>query len=220
MENDKCIDLYYDHYKETYQLSKAAQLRRNKEFIIVCILEAISFLMIGNKDFVIELFKAVALKELRTTITFNIAILQSLSWIFIAYFWVRYIQDTLYVERQYNYLNKLERKIEEFLGKDNFNREGEYYLHEYPIILNLIDLFYKMFIPILFTIINIGHILSELQDEGLSIAFACDIFTCLIIFILTWFYFFEIHNKIAGWFKKCSIINSISRKLHQVLSYV
>ncbi|WP_288840945.1 hypothetical protein [uncultured Mitsuokella sp.] len=75
MDSDKYIDLYYDHYKETYRLSKEAQVRRNKEFIIVCILETISFLMIGNKDFVMELFNAVATKELETAISFDTAIL-------------------------------------------------------------------------------------------------------------------------------------------------
>lgn len=220
MDNDKCLDLYYDHYKETNQLSRVVQARRNKEFIIVCILEAISFLMIGNKEFVMELFNAVATKELETTISFNTTILQSLSWILIAYFWVRYIQDTLYVERQYSYLGQIEKKLEQLLGKDSFNREGDYYLREYPLILNLIDLFYKMFIPILFTIINLGHIFSEWQNEGLNAAFVCDAFTCLILFILTWFYFFELHNRMAAWFKKCRIINRISNKLHQILSYV
>lgn len=143
MDSDKYIDLYYDHYKETYRLSKEAQVRRNKEFIIVCILETISFLMIGNKDFVMELINAVATKELEPAISFDTAILQSLSWILIAYFWVRYIQDTLYVERQYGYLDQIEREIEQFLGQNSFNREGEHYIHGYPIILNLVDLFYS-----------------------------------------------------------------------------
>lgn len=220
MEGDKCLDLYYDHYKETNQLNREAQARRNKEFIIVCMLEAISFIMIGDKEFLMELFNAVVTKELETTISFNTTILQSLSWILIAYFWVRYIQDTLYVERQYGYLNRIEKEIGHLLGKDSFNREGKYYLHEYPIILNLIDLFYKIFVPIFFTIINIAHIFSECQDERLSLAFIGDAFTFFILFILTWFYFFEIHSRMSTWFKKCSIINSMSKKLHQLLFYV
>lgn len=127
MDSDKYIDLYYDHYKETYRLSKEAQVRRNKEFIIVCILETISFLMIGNKDFVMELFNAVATKELETAISFDTAILQSLSWILIAYFWVRYIQDTLYVERQYGYLELIEREMSSQLTKKIHTFDADIY---------------------------------------------------------------------------------------------
>lgn len=220
MEDDKSLNLYYDHYKETNQLNREAQARRNKEFIIVCILEAVSFLMIGDKEFLMELLNAMATKELETTISFNTTILQSLSWILIAYFWVRYIQDTLYIERQYGYLKRIEKEIGHLLGKDSFNREGEYYLHEYPIILNLIELFYKVFVPILFTMINVAHIFSECQDEMLSFPFIGDTFTFLILFIFTWFYFFEIHSKMSAWFKKCGIINSMSKKLHRLLHYV
>ena len=127
MDSDKYIDLYYDHYKETYRLSKEAQVRRNKEFIIVCILETISFLMIGNKDFVMELFNAVATKELETAISFDTAILQSLSWILIAYFWVRYIQDTLYVERQYGYLELIEREMSSQLTRKIHTFDADIY---------------------------------------------------------------------------------------------
>ena len=49
-ENDRqtAINILYDHYKETYQLSRQAQKRRNKSFIILCLLEALSFLLIGR----------------------------------------------------------------------------------------------------------------------------------------------------------------------------
>ena len=65
----------------------------DKEFIIVCILEAISFFMIGDKELVQEIFRAIAEKELAMTINFSANILQSLIWMLITYFWVRYIQD-------------------------------------------------------------------------------------------------------------------------------
>ena len=44
------IDVLYDHYKETFKLSKDAQAQRNRCFVILCFLEAISFLMIIQSD--------------------------------------------------------------------------------------------------------------------------------------------------------------------------
>lgn len=40
------LDVLYDHYKETFSLSKESQGRRNKSFVILCVLEAISFLLL------------------------------------------------------------------------------------------------------------------------------------------------------------------------------
>ena len=40
------LEMLYDHYKETFCLSKEAQARRNKSFIVLCILEAFSFLLL------------------------------------------------------------------------------------------------------------------------------------------------------------------------------
>ena len=40
------LEMLYDHYKETFSLSKEAQARRNKSFIVLCILEAFSFLLL------------------------------------------------------------------------------------------------------------------------------------------------------------------------------
>ena len=63
---------------------------------------------------------------------------------------IRYVQDMLYVERQYLYLNKLEKEISYLSSTDIFSREGENYQKDYPIVLNLIDLFYKILMPVFF----------------------------------------------------------------------
>lgn len=218
------LDTYYDHYKETYLLSKAAQSHRNRSFVILCILESISFMLTRNPDFICGVLNDMVRKNLESVIQFNNTILQTLVWILIAYVLVRYVQDVLYVERQYEYLGKLEKKISELLGEDEkqniFNREGDNYLKSYPMVLNFIDLFYKFFIPILFTFINIVHIVQECNNGISRVALAVDTTICVVIIIITWFYFFEIHSKIAGWFKKCPTIGWIARKLRQWLKEV
>ena len=52
MDSEKLLDLYHEHYKDTYELSKEAQKRRNKSFVILCILEAISFMLFYNPDLI------------------------------------------------------------------------------------------------------------------------------------------------------------------------
>ena len=220
METDKILETYYDHYKETNTLSKEAQSRRNKNFAILCVLEAISFLMLRNPDLICGLLNDAAKEKLEITIRVSNGILQTLIWILIAYVLVRYVQDVLYVERQYKYLDKLEKKITGLLGDDIFSREGDNYLKDYPPVLNFVDLFYKFFSPILFTVINIAHIVEEWRSVSSKLALACDTAICVAIFIITWFYFFEVHTRIATWFKKCKPIGWLARKLRDILKCV
>ena len=54
MDSEKLLELYHEHYKETNELSKEAQKRRNKSIVILCVLEAISFMLIYNPDLIFE----------------------------------------------------------------------------------------------------------------------------------------------------------------------
>ncbi len=52
MDQEKILETYYDHYKETDAQNKVAQNRRNKCFILLCILEALLFLLSWNSGLV------------------------------------------------------------------------------------------------------------------------------------------------------------------------
>lgn len=214
------VEILYDHYRETFSLSKAAQERRNKSFIYLCILEALAFFIVIDPE---NMFKAMkSYEKLAGIVCLGHDIIQTLLWIMIAYILIRYVQDMIYVERQYNYLDKMEKRLSDKIEENIFRREGENYLKEYPKVLNLIDLFYKMLMPVLFLIINIFHIVMEWQYSGKNILSAvCDTVLFLAIFIITWFYFFWIHSKITEyWEKKIPLLkkmdNWLSRELKKV----
>lgn len=214
------VEILYDHYKETFSLSKVAQERRNKSFICLCILEALAFFIVIDPE---NMFKAMKSYEKLTVIVgLGHDIIQTLLWMMIVYILIRYVQDMIYVERQYNYLDKMEKRLSDKIKENIFRREGENYLKEYPKVLNLIDLFYKMLMPVLFLIINIFHIVMEWQYSGKNILSAvCDTVLFLAIFIITWFYFFWIHSKITEyWEKKIPLLknmdNWLSRELKKV----
>ena len=223
MEKETILQTYIDHYKDSYELVKNAQAGRNKSFVGLCILEAISFLLIINPDLIYGLLKETISEKLETTVLLGNAILQSFIWVLIAYVLIRYIQFTMYIERQYSYLDKLEGKVQEVMGKDSiFDREGANYLRDYPIVLNLIDLFYKMFCPIFFACVNTVHINLEWRDASVvGLALVVDTIIYVVIILLIWFYFFEIHDKISKWCKEHIIgVRWISEKLHKILKYV
>ena len=214
------LEIIYDHYKETYKISKEAQTRRNKSFVLLCILEAISFLLLIRPEKALEIFLTGINNELNITLELSNTILQTLLWILIAYVMIRYVQDMLYIEKGYKYLEILEKEI----GKEvkGFTREGENYLENYPMVLNFIDLFYKMLMPVIFIGINGARIYREwIFLDKTIIALLCDTILFMAIFIITWFYFFEIHSKITEFFKKnIPIINFLAKKLRNLLKGV
>lgn len=216
------MDILYDHYKETYSLNKEVQARRNKTFLTLCVLEALSFLILIRPEKAFALIHSGINAELDMTLQMSNTIIQTLLWLLITYAMIRYIQDMLYVERQYKYLRKLEAAITKKMDGNLFSREGKQYEQDYPMVLNFIDLFYKMLIPVLFMIINGVRIYKEwIEIEGMNIALACDTVLCGAILIITWFYFFEIHTKITNFCKKyIPCIERISRFLRKILKVV
>ena len=189
MNKEIILETYYDHYKETYSLNKEFQSYRNRNYVLLCILEGIAFMMIWNPDLICGILNDTARNELKTAIQISNSILQTLNWFFILYILVRYIQNTLYIERGYLYIDKLEKQIQLLLNEDGsntcFNREGKNYLQDYLIVLNLIDLFYKFLSPLAFTIINSVHIWFEWGHRKNSVAFSCDLLVFIVTTILT-----------------------------------
>ena len=198
MEN---LEMLYDHYKETFKLSKEAQSRRNKSFIILCVLEAFSFFLLVRPKKAFEIISSGISKELDVSLQLSNTIIQTLIWLLIVYVMIRYIQDMLYVERQYSYLSNLEKEISQISLTNIFSREGKNYQKDYPIVLNLIDLFYKMLMPMFFMAINMIRIYKEwIVSNEITTALICDSILCIAIIIIDWFYFFEIHPMINNFF--------------------
>ena len=213
------LELYYDHYKDSNEKLKNSQDRRNKNFIFLCILETLSFLMIYIPEIICNLLSSGINKQFDSDVHFSITILQTFVWLAILYVLIRYVQDTVYIERQYSYISNLEKIIREESQSDIFSREGENYLLEYPAILNFIDLFYKMFSPIFFSIVNIARIHFEWYTVS-KISFICDAVIFSIIFCTTWLYFFYVHSKISDWFKQFAVINYFVTKIKNLLKKV
>ena len=216
------LDIYYDHYKETCSLSKEAQVRRNRNYVVLCILEALLFLFLIKPETALEVLSTGINAQFNTVLVIKNGMFQTLLWILIAYVMIKYCQDTLYIERQYICIGQIEKEISKLMGSSPFDREGDGYLKDYPIVLNFIDLFYKMFSPILFFIINIVHIVSEWKSiDVLTLALVCDTAIFFVIIIVLWFYFFEIHSKMAAWCKQhIPFIDKISKWLRKVLKKV
>ena len=77
------LDVLYDHYKETFSLSKESQGRRNKSFVILCVLEAISFLLLIRPEMAFELILKGINRDIETPLQLSNTIIQTLIYIII-----------------------------------------------------------------------------------------------------------------------------------------
>ena len=214
-------EIIYDHYKETDELRRNAQGKRDKSFVCVCILEAFSFFLLIKPEEALTIFLDGINNKWETSISLELGVLQTLLWILVIYATIQYIQSVLYVERSYRYQSKLEKELSQEIRR-TISREGDNYTENCPMVTNFIDLFYKMFCPILFLVINSVHICKEwVQTPKVNFRLVCDTVLYVALFVILWFYFFEIHSKITNW---CKIhipgIKFIADKLRKLLKEV
>ena len=127
-----------------------------------------------------------------------------------------------YENDRFSIVDKLEKEISNLTVAGVFSREGDSYQRNYPIVLNIIDLFYKMLMPVFFTLINSVRIYKEwMLLNKVYLALICDTVLFVAIFIITWFYFFEIHPKITDFCKKhIPFVDSMAKILRKVLKEV
>ena len=220
MDTEKVFETLYDHYKESCSLTNSKLENRNKDFLLLCILEAVSFLIIWNPSITFGLLNDAIRSKIESSIQIGNNALQTLIWVLISFVLVRYIQDTLYVERQYKYLERLEISIKDIVGNSDFSRESEYYSSNYPPVLNLIHLFYTFFCPLFFTAINVYHIILEWQNSIMKVSLIFDTALFIFIFIITWSFFFGIHPRTKAWFLKCKLIRSLNTFFEKCLKEV
>ena len=96
------LDLLYDHYKNSYELSKQYQSDRNKLFIILTLIIALHFLFIIEPDSLLHSLYGWLNESFKINIAIEFSIIQSLLWFVLLYFTIRYYQVNTYIERQYN----------------------------------------------------------------------------------------------------------------------
>ena len=104
-------------------------------------------------------------------------------------------QTNIYIERQYKYIAVLEDKISTMLKETCFKRESDNYLEKYPIVLDLISIFYTWIIPLLIIIINIGKLWMEFRTASNLWSVIFDTLCCGFTAVLTIMYLAMMHPR-------------------------
>ena len=154
-------ELLYDHYKETVRVSTDMQAKRNTLFVYVCVFELLNFLMLLFPQVINSALSAFLLEAYKVSLSELLGLLPTGIWLITTYVLVRYFQTTIYVERQYPYIEVIEAEIAKETRLACFDRESKAYLSNYPKVLELIHVFYTWMIPVLLQVINTVKITLE-----------------------------------------------------------
>jgi hypothetical protein len=180
-------DITYDHYKETCELSRAAQKDRNKYFVFLCISIGVLLLLSLSPDTIIQAILIWVKNSIDANIVFDVSLIQSFMWVATTYITTRYIQTNIYIEKLYPYIENLEKAIGKNLGDktEMFNRESKNYLKEYPIVQDFIFFIYTRIFPLMYLIVISGKAFLEwFYQTKITTYLIVDSILALVIVIL------------------------------------
>lgn len=179
MEN---LEIAYDHYKETFTYVKEAEKDRNKIFIIVSLLITALYLFAIEPDSLYQVINDFITEQWQISVNVGFGTVQSLLWVILLFYSIRYFQINTYIERQYTYLHKLESDIAnkvDFI----FEREGRGYLDKYPLLLDMIYYIYTWAFPVIYILVVCYKIVLEWVNRFSigSVLFNTIISGCIIL---------------------------------------
>ena len=190
---NKC-ELLYDHYKDTFAIIENRIVSRNRHFVILFVIVVLQFLFAVSPLSIGTLLSAIVRENYKIDISEQMVTIQCFLWILLLYFTTRYYQTVIHIEKQYKYIETLEATLSAEIGIP-FEREGNYYLQNYPKISDMIDFLYKWVFPIMYCSVILIKIINEIMYEGLGFAMLFDIVIFLCCFVLTVLYLVFLNSK-------------------------
>ena len=150
MDNIK-LNILHDHYKESFLYIRNREKQRDRLFLFIIALIGILFLEIQYAEIFPNIFKSINLESFNLNLsTIPIFVFLSITWTYLFVLILKYCQIAIGIEKQYEYLHILEKKISDiFNDKEIYSREGRAYLKNYPIFSEFAWIFYVLIFPII-----------------------------------------------------------------------
>ncbi len=189
-------EILHDHYKETFQYIRERERLRDWLFLILIGLYALLAIQIQYPRKFDGSVETISLLGIQVDVSsLPLAALLSATWVFVLAVTLRYCQTSITIERQYDYLHKLEDKLSPEFGSDLYRREGREYDDQYPAFSSWAWRFYTVVLPVI-AILATGvliyeeitglrySVLNKLLDGGIAVYIALSLFLYRIVPLL------------------------------------
>ena len=198
MSTEKILEIYYDHYKDTFTYLRGYLSSRDKIFYITLGLLVLVFFQTNNPDVTKDISINIIKKNADDNVSIDINFINSLLLFIFLSLIIKYFQLNLLIERQYKYLHSLEDKLTTTLGV-KITREGKSYVDGRPFVLNVIRRIYETLFPVLLLLVLIKKFSAELilfEGNLKSWYFIFD--TCILAFILIITVMYILRKKLSN----------------------
>ena len=146
------IDLYYDHYKDTFEHLKGYLRKRDNYTAMLFIMVIVLSFQIQEPQESVKLANAFIQSEFKgVTIEFkyiNSVLLFAFLWLTILYY-----QINLLIEKMYSYIHEVESNLSRN-GDYHISREGKSYLRHYPWLSFIVHRIYTILFPLLIILMS------------------------------------------------------------------
>lgn len=151
----------YDHYKETFGYLREYIKTRDRYFFYAVLALSLQAFTLSSPE---ESMKT-ASSFMRETFGFELLIGQqfaaSILWFVLLAAALKYFQTTMLIERQYQYVHRIEKRLRRMMGNDLISREGASYLTNYPLFSDWAHILYCWVFPLLLIGIAVSKIVCE-----------------------------------------------------------
>ena len=158
-----------DHHRDTFGHIKAWEMRRDRIFYVIATLVGFLFLGVYYPSTVRAVFaNSVTIFGAEIDLaSLPVEILVSFGWSILFALALRYCQASITVDRQYDYLHGVERKMAALSGDgDLFQREGSAYLSDYPAFSKWVYFFYAGIFPLTVVSVSAWLLAVECTSTG------------------------------------------------------
>lgn len=165
------LEVLHDHYKDSFSYIREREKERDRLFLVLIALFVLLAFEIQYATDFLSALSAITIMGVKANLSaLPLAALLGATWLFVLAITLRYCQATINVERQYEYLHTLEKKISARLGDDElYRREGRAYEKKYPIFSEWAWRFYVDVLPLIVASAVVVLAYQEFTGSGNSL---------------------------------------------------
>ena len=159
--DDTKLTVLNDHYNNTVTDFKKLNKTRDTNFLFILILLGVMAFQYVSPSQSQSVLTQFAQKKLEVDAAISVNVIASLVWFALLYVAIRYFQNVINIEKQYNYTHQLEKELAKHYDGKAFTREGKAYLNNYAIFSDWVHIVYWYIFPVLFTAVITVKIVGE-----------------------------------------------------------
>lgn len=161
LSDDTKLTVLNDHYNNTVTDFKKLNKTRDTNFLFILILLGVMAFQYVSPSQSQSVLTQFAQKKLEVDAAISVNVIASLVWFALLYVAIRYFQNVINIEKQYNYTHQLEKELAKHYDGKAFTREGKAYLNNYAIFSDWVHIVYWYIFPLLFTAVITVKIVGE-----------------------------------------------------------